>query len=345
MDDFSVTTLNTPPSSSLSGPANGAVFNEGDDPFSLNATVSDPENNVSKVEFYDNGTKVFEDASAPYHLDYMPDTPGSHNLTDKAIDSYGANSTSTPRTITVRARPHISITAPEESGTYPEGTLSLNLNASDADGTVSSVDFFVDNDLVGTDYTSPFSMSWSATPGAHNFNASATDNDGLGSFEEVELPFEVEENTCSLLLPTSHKQSICNGDSVKLKSIKGSDFATSIQWQHQPTGSSFVDISNATDTTYYAKLDGIYRAIWTFTNAATCTTAVDTVVVKANPVVVVDPVYNNHWLPTPAVAHVTGGNGPFYISWSSGACIPDANQNCSSAIISDFSQQIGRAHV
>lgn len=280
MDDFSVTVINTPPTTTLTGPTNGGTYTPGQG-FNMTATVTDAESNVSKVEFYVNGSKVGEDATSPYSKSYTPLSGGSLVLTAKAIDSYGANHTSSSRTVTMKSVPVVALTQPATESTQPEGPLTLSATATDADGSIASVAFYVNSALVHTDYTSPYSYTYTATVGSYSFNVIATDNEGYTQSEFGEFMddnyFEVVANACSLLKPTTTKQTLCSGDSLKLKSIKGTAFATTIQWQRKPTGGSFTNITGATDTTYWAKLEGIYRAIWTFTNSATCTTGVDTV--------------------------------------------------------------------
>jgi hypothetical protein len=279
LDDFAVTLVNSAPTISLSSPANNSVYNEGASAFTFQASVSDAESNLSKVEFYSNGTKVGEKTSSPYSISYIPTVGGSYSLTAKATDSYGANTTSAARTISFRTMPIIEFVTPDlEFPTYAEGPLSLTVNATDADGTVSYVDFYVDGDLVYTDMASPWSYSWTATAGTHEFNAVATDNHGLQSDQNVfPAGFGIEANTCSLSAPTSSSTTICEGASLTFTSGYSSLLTGTIQWQRQPSGGSWANISGATNASYSATLAGNYRGIWTFENGATCTTAVDTI--------------------------------------------------------------------
>jgi hypothetical protein len=65
-------------------------------------------------------------------------------------------------------------------------TNSLTAEASDSDGTISSVAFYVDGSLLGTDTSSPFSVPWVVTPGYHSVYVVATDNDGGSTTSETE---------------------------------------------------------------------------------------------------------------------------------------------------------------
>ncbi|MFN0038569.1 MAG: PQQ-dependent sugar dehydrogenase [Burkholderiales bacterium] len=80
--------------------------------------------------------------------------------------------------------PTVSLTAP---ATGPVGVaMTLNATAADSDGTVTKVDFFDNSTLVGTDQTSPYTLSWTpATQGARNLTAVATDNDNATTTSNV----------------------------------------------------------------------------------------------------------------------------------------------------------------
>lgn len=61
-------------------------------------------------------------------------------------------------------------------------TAILTANASDSDGTVNRVDFFMGTTLLGTDTTAPYTLDLGAIPdGCYAFNALAVDNDGKAS--------------------------------------------------------------------------------------------------------------------------------------------------------------------
>ena len=56
-------------------------------------------------------------------------------------------------------------------------TTTVAATASDADGTVTKVDFYANGVLIGTDTTSPYSVNWSAVPaGRTTLTAVATDD-------------------------------------------------------------------------------------------------------------------------------------------------------------------------
>jgi glucose/arabinose dehydrogenase len=78
----------------------------------------------------------------------------------------------------VNQPPTVSITAPVTGATFQTpATVSIAASASDADGTISSVQFFANGEAIGTDTTSPYSISWNqSTLGSYTLTAVATDS-------------------------------------------------------------------------------------------------------------------------------------------------------------------------
>lgn len=78
--------------------------------------------------------------------------------------------------------PQVTLTAPAASATLT-GAVNLAANAADENGGsgISKVEFRVDGNVVGTDASSPYGVSWdsaSVEDGSHVFDAIATDNAG-----------------------------------------------------------------------------------------------------------------------------------------------------------------------
>lgn len=76
--------------------------------------------------------------------------------------------------------PTVSITSPANGATYTApATMTINANAADANGTVSSVAFYNGSTLLGTDTSSPYSYTWAnVAAGVYSITARATDNAG-----------------------------------------------------------------------------------------------------------------------------------------------------------------------
>ncbi len=94
---------NTPPVVTLTSPANGAVYSQGD-AIALSATASDADG-IAKVEFYDGGNFIGEDNSAPYQFTWTGALRGNHLVTAVAIDNVGNNTASAVAGINVQGIP------------------------------------------------------------------------------------------------------------------------------------------------------------------------------------------------------------------------------------------------
>jgi chitinase/chitodextrinase len=75
--------------------------------------------------------------------------------------------------------PSISITSPAPNATFDVGqSITITASASDADGTITKVEFFVNGSKIGEDFSSPYAITWTTTQGFHSLTARATDNSG-----------------------------------------------------------------------------------------------------------------------------------------------------------------------
>ncbi|OEK08446.1 hypothetical protein A8C32_03075 [Flavivirga aquatica] len=77
--------------------------------------------------------------------------------------------------------PICSITNPTNGQSYTtQQNITINANASDSDGNVIKVEFFVNGNSIGVDTTTPYSKNYAIpTDGAYTLTAVATDNDGI----------------------------------------------------------------------------------------------------------------------------------------------------------------------
>ncbi|WP_051312831.1 carbohydrate-binding protein [Sporocytophaga myxococcoides] len=79
--------------------------------------------------------------------------------------------------------PTVSITSPAGNSSFTTlETITLAATAADADGTVSSVEFYDGSALLGTDNSAPYNFTWTgAKAGTHTITAKATDNTGIST--------------------------------------------------------------------------------------------------------------------------------------------------------------------
>ncbi|KAA5538846.1 Ig-like domain-containing protein, partial [Adhaeribacter rhizoryzae] len=149
---------------------------------SIAANAADTDGAIAKVEFFQGTTKVGEDLDIPYNFTWSNVAAGSYSLTAKATDNSGLVTTSAAVNITVNAPipPTVAITSPATGASFmAPASITIAANATDADGTISKVEFFNGATKLGEDATEPYSYSWSnVAAGNYNLTAKATDNNG-----------------------------------------------------------------------------------------------------------------------------------------------------------------------
>jgi hypothetical protein len=94
--------IDQPPSAQITSPASGASYSF-KSAISIQATATD-DVAVSKVEFFQNATKLGEDTTAPYSYTWNGAGPGTYSLTVRATDSAGQTTTSAAVSVTVRKK-------------------------------------------------------------------------------------------------------------------------------------------------------------------------------------------------------------------------------------------------
>ena len=93
----------------------------------------------------------------------------------------GAELTNATLNLVPNIPPSVSITSPANGASIITGTaLTITATSADTDGTVSGVEFFVDNVSIGagTLVSGVYSKSYTATTGTHSLTAKSTDNSG-----------------------------------------------------------------------------------------------------------------------------------------------------------------------
>ncbi|MBC7391527.1 MAG: T9SS type A sorting domain-containing protein [Opitutaceae bacterium] len=174
---------NVAPTASIVLPLTNATFNAPAN-ITINATATDGDGIVTKVEFYNGSTKLGEDITSPYSFSWTNVAVGNYSLTAKSTDDDGAIGTSLiviAKVTSTNAAPTISITSPTNN-TIINGTpanITITATASDVNGTVAKVEFFEGTNKLGEDLTGPFTFNWTGVAAnTYTLKAIATDNDG-----------------------------------------------------------------------------------------------------------------------------------------------------------------------
>src|SRR6185503_14174528 len=92
--------VNAAPTVSITSPTNNAVFLAPAN-ITINATASDSDGTISKVEFYEGANLLNTDTVAPFSFAWNNVVAGTYSLTAKATDNNNALTPSGPINITV----------------------------------------------------------------------------------------------------------------------------------------------------------------------------------------------------------------------------------------------------
>lgn len=174
---------NIAPTASITAPANNSSIGFGD--YTVTVDANDFQGSVSSVEFFVDGTSIGVDTSSPYEMIYTA-TVGSHVITASATDGDCLTGSAQAVNVTVANNQSPVVTLDAPSVAVEGSTIVFNASASDPDGSITQVQFYVNGVLIGTDSSSPFNTSWIAVLGANQeVTAVATDNSGLSTTSQV----------------------------------------------------------------------------------------------------------------------------------------------------------------
>ncbi len=174
------------PTVSITAPLNGDSVAIGST-VSVVASASAPAGTVQSVEFFVNGASLGVVTSAPYSVQWTPTVAASYTLSALVIDSFGNRGVSSTISVSVSTAspntPTVSISSPSAGSVLPVNTaMTLAAVASDSDGTIASVDFLANGQVIGTDATFPYSVAWTpSATGSFSLTAEATDDGGNSS--------------------------------------------------------------------------------------------------------------------------------------------------------------------
>ena len=113
-----------------------------------------------------NGTVVATLTEADYQFGWVPELPGSFEVGAMAVDSDGPHRGGHADQYngqTRRALPvHSSVFPANGQQGWAGQALSISAQASDADGRVVQVEFFVNGESIGVDPSAPYALTWDA---------------------------------------------------------------------------------------------------------------------------------------------------------------------------------------
>jgi endo-1,3(4)-beta-glucanase len=147
---------NVAPAAVINAPNNNSVYREGAS-IAIDATATDLDGQVVRVEFFDGEMKLGEDTTAPYSFNWTGANPGNHSLTAKVTDDKGAFSISDAISIRVDEVKKCS----ETSTQAQQGSLSKGVTATfETIGENVSISF----ELLDTDKPGLVAYLWRQAP-------------------------------------------------------------------------------------------------------------------------------------------------------------------------------------
>ena len=174
---------NLPPTLEITSPQDGTTYLYGE-PIKLSANAKGNGSDLADVAFYVNDQLLYRDYSSPYSFNWDGAYLGPHTIKVTATDNQGRTSTETVEITVwdsdVNQPPSIEIDNPIAGQNFIEGErVNIEVTTSDVDGTVVSVAFYANDQLLANDTTTPFGHSYSAdVAGDYQIVAVAQDDTG-----------------------------------------------------------------------------------------------------------------------------------------------------------------------
>lgn len=173
------------PHITITEPSSKGYFLPNDD-IVVSAAASNAQATITQVELLMDGQTIAVLTQPPYTTTVTSVQLGVYTFEAIATDSNG-DAWISPRVSATVANhvnnpPSVSMTAPFDGETviYVDGrTVPFTADASDSDGTIAEVEFFLNGVSVGVDTTAPYSILWDAQQGTHMLTAIATDDTNI----------------------------------------------------------------------------------------------------------------------------------------------------------------------
>ncbi|HET6227164.1 MAG TPA: Ig-like domain-containing protein [Bacteroidia bacterium] len=175
---------NAAPVVSITSPAGGTTFKV-PATITITASATDSDGTIDSVEFYAGTIRLGAATTSPYSITLTNVAVGNYSYTAKAIDNLQRSTTSQTVAVTVKnnTAPTVALTSPASGASFARpANITVSATAADADGTIARVEFYAGTTLIGTDNTSPYSITWSnVQASSYTLTAKAFDNDGVST--------------------------------------------------------------------------------------------------------------------------------------------------------------------
>ena len=176
--------VNQPPTVSIASPAKSTAF-VAPATVTIDATASDPDGTVCKVEFYNGTVKLGERTAAPWSFTWKEVQEGTYAITAAATDNSNSRTVSSAVSVVVEKAaqainlaPAITISSTLTNASLEAPTsITLTASASDPDGSITKVEYFVGGVKIGESLDPPFNFTFKCdSTGTFEITAIAYDN-------------------------------------------------------------------------------------------------------------------------------------------------------------------------
>ena len=257
------TSTNQPPTVSLTSPlANSSGVAPAT--FAIAANAADPEGRLARVELYANGQLLGSYPTAPCSFAWSGVAAGSYSLTAVAVDQDGnrATSSAVPVTVTTPANqpPTVTLLTPAAGATaIAPAAWTVSASASDPEGRMARVEFYVNGQLLATDTSAPYSVAWTnIASGTYAVLAIAVDQDGGSASSTpavVSVGTAVAVRTASFTPSPDHNTARVAG--YRLQVYAASDTATQNPLATYDLGKPAPDATNTIAVDMSSQISGL----------------------------------------------------------------------------------------
>lgn len=178
---------NTAPAVGVTVPSNGSAYSLNAGPVTVPLLINAIDNAVNRIELFINGSYLGSVSGDVLTSNISFINPGTYSIVARAYDNLGISTTSAPSTVNIyaatagNAAPVTSLTSPLSGDSYlPPATIPITATASDTDGSINRVEFYLNNNLLNIMTAAPYTFGLGGVAaGSYTFRARAYDNLGV----------------------------------------------------------------------------------------------------------------------------------------------------------------------
>ncbi len=168
--------ISMPPSISITSPKNNSTIIVGE-PTTFSATVSTNIFSIMQVDFYSGSTYIGTALKPPYSIVITNFPAGSNTIYAVVTDVLSQTANSSIKVLSLSYG--ITIVEPLDGNIYSGSILTISAMTYLKTGSITNIDFYVDDKYIGSDSTSPYSCVWSnMVGGSHRMIAIGYDDGG-----------------------------------------------------------------------------------------------------------------------------------------------------------------------